>query len=56
MIQKERLKDLQQIIKEEWGQDLPLSEVEAIGRTLIDYFKLLATIAERKAWQDQDRN
>ena len=47
MIRKELLQDLQAAIKEEYGQDLELKEVEEIATDFINYFDLLAKIYYR---------
>lgn len=35
MLSEDSIKELQQIFREEYGEDLPLSEVEAIGTRLM---------------------
>lgn len=44
MISKKLLKELQQIIKEEYGVELEPKEASNIGNTLVGFFELLAEI------------
>lgn len=42
MVSQQLLNELQQIIKEEYGQDLEIGKVSEIGNGLVGYFDLLA--------------
>lgn len=44
MVSKKLLKELRQIIKEEYGVELKSKEVSDIGNTLVGFFELLAEI------------
>jgi len=44
MVSQQLLKELQEIIKEEYGQDLEMEKVSQIGNGLVGYFDLLAKI------------
>lgn len=44
MVSQQLLIELQQIIKEEYGQDLEMEKVSQIGNGLVSYFDLLAKI------------
>lgn len=44
MISKELLKELQVIIREEYGKELEMKQISEIGNTLVKYFELLAKI------------
>lgn len=44
MVSQQLLEELQQIISEEYGQDLKIEEVSQIGNNLVGYFDLLAKI------------
>lgn len=44
MFSQQLLQELQQIIKEEYGQDLEIEKVSQISDNLIGYFDLLAKI------------
>jgi hypothetical protein len=44
MVSQQLLNELQQIIREECGQDLEIEKVSQIGNGLVSYFDLLAKI------------
>ena len=47
MLSEQLVKELQTIIREEYGQDLELAHVSKIGDDLVGYFDLLAEIHHR---------
>jgi len=42
MVSQQLLNELQEIIKEEYGQDLDMDKISQIGNGLVGYFDLLA--------------
>lgn len=48
MVSKEMLKELEQIIKEEYGVELRPKEISDIGNTLVGIFELLAEVSGEK--------
>lgn len=47
MLSQELIGELHQIIDEEYGLDLSLSEVKDIGQTLVSYFGVLLEIKSK---------
>ena len=48
MITLQKIKELQQIIAEDYGRDLTQAQTEDIASTLVRYFDLLAKIKYRE--------
>lgn len=48
MISKDMLKELEQIIKEEFGIKINPKELSDFGNTLVDFFDLLVQINNKK--------
>ena len=47
------IKELQNIIKEDYGKKLTIEQSADIANTLVQYFDLLAKIVGRKDYEDQ---
>jgi hypothetical protein len=56
MVSQQLLKELQEIIKEEYGQDLEMEKVSQIGNGLVGYFDLLAKIHHKDNQNNEDEN
>lgn len=48
MVSQELLVELQTIIKEDYGADLPMQEVSLIGNSLVDFFETFAQMEMEK--------
>jgi hypothetical protein len=47
------IKELQNIIKEDYGKELTIEQSADVANTLVQYFDLLAKIVGRKDYEDQ---
>jgi len=56
MVSPELTKELQQIIREEFGLDLSVDEAQRVGRELTDYYDLLAEIKHENAEKLNESN
>jgi hypothetical protein len=55
MVSQQLLIELQQIIKEEYGQDLEMNKVSEIGNGIVGYFDLLAKMHHEQKYEDENR-
>lgn len=53
MLSEATIKELQQILKKEYGQEISITEVSEIAYTLTNYFSLLAKIYHQKNIENQ---
>ncbi|MCX6766835.1 MAG: hypothetical protein NT170_03625 [Candidatus Moranbacteria bacterium] len=54
MVSQQLLKELQEIIKEEYGQDLEMEKISQIGNGLVGYFDLLAKMHHKNNQNNED--
>ena len=47
MLSKQRLKELAEILREDYGRDLPPQEVFKIGTQLVNFFELLIRLESK---------
>lgn len=56
MVSQQLLKELQEIIKEEYGQDLEMEKISQIGNGLVGYFDLLAKMHHKDNQNNEDEH
>jgi len=56
MVSQQLLNELQQIIREEYGQDLGMDKISEIGNGLVGYFDLLAKMNHENNQNNENEN
>jgi len=55
MVSQALIMELKEIIQTEYGEDLPMEKVSAIGNGLVNYFDLLAKINHKNNLKKYER-
>lgn len=56
MLSQATIKELQQILKEEYGRDVNLTDAATIAQELVGYYDLLAKIYHREKTENNNNN